>query len=263
MSKGDLSNCTFLIPLRIESDDRMRNITTIVAYLLTNFNTKIIIKEYDSQSVFQQYVIPMLKCGLNEDELNNITHIFEKTEEYIFHRTRLINDMVLQSTTPVVVNYDSDILLPIESYFLSVELITSGQYKCVYPYGYGNWQYQVRTNDSEVTDFLNSESDFSIFKNKNEWDAKYGFCQFFDREEYIRLGIENEKFISYGYEDDERYYRFSKLSKLGRIDNYVYHLEHKRTSNSWFSNPYIEDNKNLWEKIQKFSDNELLQYYTK
>jgi hypothetical protein len=152
MSKKDLSNCTFLIPLRIETDDRMRNITTIIAYLLTNFNTNIIIKEYDSHSVFQESVIPMLECGFDENELKNIVHIFEKTEEYVFHRTRLINDMVLQSTTPVVVNYDSDILLPIESYPLAVELITSGQYKCVYPYGYGDWQYQITTNDSEVTD---------------------------------------------------------------------------------------------------------------
>ena len=34
------------------------------------------------------------------------------------------------------------------------------------------------------------------------------------------------------------YYRMSVLSnRIGRIDNYVYHLEHSRTHNSWFSNP--------------------------
>lgn len=262
MSKQDLLDCTFVVPLRIESDDRMRNITTVLAYLLTNFNTNIIIKEYDSISVFQEYVVPMLKTGFSMKDIKSIIHIFEKTNEYTFHRTRLINDMVLQTTSPVVVNYDSDILLPIETYLLAVKLIISGKYKCVYPYGYGDWQYQITTNDSEVSEFINSKSDFSTFKNTNKWDAKYGFCQFFDRKEYIRLGIENEEFISYGYEDDERYYRFNKLSKLGRIDNYVYHLEHKRSSNSWFTNPYIENNKKIWERIQKFSTEELLQYYS-
>ena len=35
----DLTNCTFIIPLRIETADRMRNITTSLIYLLSNFDT--------------------------------------------------------------------------------------------------------------------------------------------------------------------------------------------------------------------------------
>ena len=53
-------------------------------------------------------------------------------------------------------------------------------------------------------------------------DAKYGFCQFFDTEEYKKLGGENENFIAYGYEDDERHFRFNLLSSVGRIHEYVY-----------------------------------------
>ena len=29
---------------------------------------------------------------------------------------------------------------------------------------------------------------------------------------------------------------------LARIKNYVYHLEHARGENSWFSNPHMDDN---------------------
>ena len=45
----DLSQATFIIPIRIESPDRLRNVVTTTAFLLENFNTNIIIKEVDAE----------------------------------------------------------------------------------------------------------------------------------------------------------------------------------------------------------------------
>ena len=39
LMKTDLSNATFIIPIRIESDDRLRNVVTSIAFLVENFNT--------------------------------------------------------------------------------------------------------------------------------------------------------------------------------------------------------------------------------
>ena len=49
---------------------------------------------------------------------------------------------------------------------------------------------------------------------------------------------------------------------VGRLDAHVYHLEHARTDNSWFTNPYIEKNKNLYEKINGMNREELKEYYS-
>jgi hypothetical protein len=38
-------------------------------------------------------------------------------------------------------------------------------------------------------------------------------------------------------------------------------MEHERTPNSWFTNPYIENNKNLYEQILKFDTQQLQEYY--
>ena len=47
--------------------------------------------------------------------------------------------------------------------------------------------------------------------------------------------MENENFKAYAPEDKERFYRFNTLGySVGRINNYVYHLEHARGENSWF-----------------------------
>jgi len=49
---------------------------------------------------------------------------------------------------------------------------------------------------------------------------------------------------------------------IGRINNYVYHLEHSRGENSWFNNPYMNLNMEEWDKIQSMKKNELIEYYS-
>lgn len=59
--KIDLKDATFIIPIRIESTDRLRNVITTMAFLLENFDTNIIIKEVDDESLFIGNVVPVLK----------------------------------------------------------------------------------------------------------------------------------------------------------------------------------------------------------
>ena len=268
--RWDLSECTFIMPLRIESSDRMRNVITTIIYLLRNFDTKVIVKEVDVESIFEQSVQPALEEALEDFQLEGLTHIFEQSDDYTFHRTKIINDMLWMVDTPVVANYDCDILLPKTSYPYAVNMILNGHEledgtkyypKCVYPYGEGTYQAQLYTNDEEVTKFINQKFDFEVFQKWRAYDAKFGFVQFFDTEEYKRLGGENEGFIAYGYEDDERFYRFNMLSKVARMNERIFHLEHKRTSNSWFNNPKIEANRSLWEKLKGCGKDELDFYY--
>ena len=63
--KTDLSQATFIIPIRIESNDRLRNVITSICYLLKNFDTNIIVKEVDKTSVFLASALPPIVecCG--------------------------------------------------------------------------------------------------------------------------------------------------------------------------------------------------------
>ena len=100
----DLTKTTFIIPLRIETDDRMRNIITTLIYLTRNFNTKIIVKEVDKESVYEREVLPLLEQALEPDMLASIHHIFEQSDEFTFHRTKILNDMLWMVDPPVVAN---------------------------------------------------------------------------------------------------------------------------------------------------------------
>ena len=261
--KHNLYNATFIIPVRIESADRMRNVITGLIFLLENFETKIIIKEVDTKSVFEEDVLPQLKECF--DNLDNLIHIFEQSDDPVFYRTKILNEMIAMSDTDVVINSDCDVLLPIQSYLDSYDLIISKKADVVYPYGTGHYQKQVSADDELVSEFLSNDFDFSILDAKsNIWTSDFGWVQFFDRQVYIEGGMENENFKAYAPEDKERYYRFTTFGyKVGRINDFVYHLEHERGENSWFNNPHMIENLQLWERLQKLNKQELSEYYSK
>ena len=264
MKKIDLSDCTFIIPIRIDSGDRTRNITTVLCYLLKTFNTKVILKEVDSKPLVQEYVIEQIKEFLDEDEINNLIYLFEESDSLEFHRMKILNEMLDQVKTDVVVNYDSDVLLKPEIYEKSVNLILDEKYDIIYPYGLGEYQKQIYANDNLVSDFLNNDFDFAILEaSEKVYMSQFGHVQFLKTKSYIESGMENENFISWSPEDKERHFRFDKLGyKVGRIDNaFVYHLEHYRGQNSWFDNPHIEKNNQLWEHLQNLSVKQLRNYY--
>ena len=262
----DLKQCTFIIPVRIESEDRMRNVITVLCYLLENFDTKVILKEVDTESVFEKEVLPQIKDYLG-DAINNLTHVFEQSDDPVFYRMKIINEMLHMSNTPVIANYDGDVLFKPETYTKAIKMINDG-YDIVYPYGFGEYQKQVFADDNDVSEFLSNDFDFGILDKKSKmYDAQYGHVQFLNRTSYIDAGMENENFRGSSPEDKERYFRFEKLGyKVGRIDDQVYHLEHSRGRNSWPNsvqgNPYMQENFEVWEKINKMNTQELWDYYS-
>ena len=262
----DLSNATFIIPLRIESADRMRNIITLLCFLFGNFDTNVIIKEVDSEPVFEKNVLPQIKEFIGKDI--NLTHVFEKSDDPVFYRMHILNEMLAISKTDVVINYDCDVLMPVKTYVNAYESILDGTYDVVYPYGNGSFQKQVNVTDEIVSDFLNNDFDLSILdKSSQVSTSDFGWVQFFNRSVYIEGGMENENFRGSSPEDKERFFRFTTLEyKVGRIDNWIYHLEHSRGANSWpesiRGNPYMAQNFEVWNHLQTLNKQKLKEYYS-
>mgnify|MGYP003132089003 FL=1 len=88
-----------------------------------------------------------------------------------------------------------------------------------------------------------------------------GWCQFVRRKNYIESFMMNENFQAWGPEDCEFYYRLNALgNRVGRVNDYVYHLEHSRSTDSWFTNPAWQDNTKLWHWIRTQPQENLIQY---
>ena len=254
-----MKDLTFIIPTRIETEDRLRNIISSVSYLLKHLPAKVIVKEVAPQSTFKFRAIPEIK---KYADISNLTHIYEQTNEPLFCKSKVLNDLIVAADTKFVANYDADCILPLTSYHQAYALLAGDKADVVYPYGCGIYQWKAEYDMQVYQEFV-STLDYRILdKRKSLSNSTIGWTQFVNRQKYIDSYMMNENFISWGCEDDEFYFRMSTLgNRIARVEDYVYHLEHSRTDNSWFSNPNFNNNWQLWHTIKTFDRNQLIQYY--
>jgi len=254
-------NLSFLIPVKLESPDRVRNLKTVLTYLLSKFDAKILIQEHDTENRFTELVMPYISKRFGPIT-HRLDYTFDKQTEPYFHKTKVLNDLLLRSDTDVVCNYDTDVLLPEESYHAAYEAIQSGSYDAIYPYGCGVYQRAIKYSAATFSEFIAGDMDLTeLHAYATLSNSTIGWCQFIRRENYINSFMMNENFHAWGPEDSELYYRLHVLgNRVGRVNDYVYHLEHSRTNDSWFTNPLWKENFMLWNWIREQTGDTILQY---
>lgn len=229
MSKIDLTNTTFIIPIRISHIDRLNNLEFLVNYLTENFNTNIMVYEADTQ------------IKVTKNIINKVNYTFECTKDNIFHRTKYLNNMLKNVTTKYVVNQDCDVFIPIKSYVKAIELLET-EVDVVYPY---NGQF-VDFNRNELKE-VSKTFDPKDFKVTSD---SYGGMIFFNTEVYKNGGGEDEKFYGWGFEDRERIFRFRKLGyKITRMPNKLYHIRHDIGKNNGPNQPYLKENETRYHAL--------------
>jgi len=250
---------TFLIPTRIETEDRLRNIISSVSYLLKHTTAKVIVKEVAPHNTFKFRAIAEIRKYV---DISNLTSLYEQSNEPLFCKSKVLNDLIVAADTKFVANYDTDCILPVESYHQAYSLLENDEADVVYPYQCGIYQWRAAYDMDVYNLFTYKLSTDVLDMNKSLSNSTIGWTQFIKRQTYIDCYMMNENFVSWGCEDDEFYFRMSTLgNRIARIDNYVYHLEHSRTHNSWFSNPNFNNNYQLWNTIKTFDKKQLMEYY--
>lgn len=249
MDKIDLSNTTFVIPVKIEHEERIENLKRVVSYIDRNFATNIIINEQDSDIV--------------RGALEGFSYIYMKQtrQDGHIHRTKQINDMVKKCDTEVIVNCDTDIICKRESYKKAQDMILNREADVVYPYD-GNF-YDVPKQFHDVVSDHNTINTIDIKKLYNfkpPHNPSLGGIVFFHKKTFVECGMENENFVSWGFEDDERYYRFNTLgATIKRVeDGGAYHLCHARTNNSNHHHGYYSRNHHELKRIKSFNKERLI-----
>ena len=246
----DLKDVTFMIPVKLDSEDRKTNLRIILNYLYRHFDTNIIVYESDVQSN-EKFIRSLVKKPIH--------YMYEKIKDGIFHRTRLLNEMTIAANTPIIVNYDADVVLQPFQYIHAQKLI-NGQDKIDMVMAY---QGPCLDIPKDLFDLVENDKITEIDPKKCTLmnPMSVGGAVFHNKERYLEAGLENERFVSWGYEDNERVLRLQKLGQsIARTHGYCWHLTHSRDQNGWFNNPYIQQNKDEFAKIQQLNEVELNEY---
>lgn len=251
--KVDLKDVTFTIPVSMDSIDRKENLDLIVCLLQKYFDTNVLVGEQ----------------GTNQFHYMTQWCQYIRFDYPTFHRTKMLNKMAVLANTPIIFNYDADIVTPPLQIILAVHKLRSGENDFNYPYD-GRF---ARVDRMIWFKQIEKYQDIGIVK-----DAKFkggtghlvgsagdipsvGGVVAFNMDKYIEVGGENENFISYAPEDTERFYRYNKLGyKVGRTKGTVYHIDHKMTINSSTAHQFYVENEREFDKEKDMSPAELKRY---
>jgi hypothetical protein len=220
----DLTDVTFLIPVRIDSEGRLQNLLMVIAYLHKHFDTHIIVAESDGTSRVPVHRLP--SC---------CRYFFIQDDDPKLHRTRLNNRLIKQSDTAIVALYDTDAVLAPEQIKAAVETIRNGNAHYASPYN-----GEFLDVDKMLKGLFGRVLDAGILQcNKNKLmvvtKRSWGGACFLLKEAYIEAGMENERFLSWGPDDIERVKRLEILGyTIRRVEGPLFHLNHERKENSGY-----------------------------
>lgn len=229
-----LKDTTFLIYIRIDSEDRLLNLELVLKHISFYFKTSIYLLEVDTAPKTPKELI-------NKYE---VQYEFLKDLNEIFHTTKYRNYLVKKCNSKIFFICDTDVIvspvaiLNCRDYLQS----SSNKKKVVYPFNgdFFNVSSEYRDMYSEIGDY-----DFLV-KNKEHhllW-FKYSMGGIFGgfTEVFKRQPIDNENIFGWGPDDKERYYRFKKKGfEIMRAGEPLYHLHHERLINSVPVNTKLKD----------------------
>lgn len=239
--KYDLTNTTFVIPVYYDHPNRRHNLMLTIAWLLKHFDTNIIVGE-------QGNAFEWLKPWCN----------YVRFDYKEWHRTKMINEMCRMAKTPVVVNWDADNMLAPAQIIEAVNAVADGA-DIVYPFD-GNVFRVPRYLFAEVARTLDI-SGINTDHCRHPSSSSVGHAVVMNRKSFIDAGMENEKFISWGPEDSERYDRYNTLGlKVQRINGAVYHMDHYCGETSSSQNKFFLANMAEHRKVKNMSKEQLKSY---
>lgn len=253
-------NLSFIIPLRIDSDDRLRNCQTVIRFLSKSFpKSEIILVENGEKD--------NLKDSVKENSQIKYYHIYNSDR---FSKANTINFGLLKAERKYVAIYDVDVLINPEAVVKGLSILDGGK-KVVIPHNlkYVNVKGATKERIIETLDFSFIKRYFFWEKsNDPELDVfPYKLPSgvvLFDRETLINSGGYNKKMVSYGWEDLEVLKRLKKIGysqyNLGRYN--IIHLDHIRGKDSQ-QNEYFENNKEEFSRVLSMSKSKLKLYIEK
>lgn len=233
----EASKClTIGIPVRIDSEERKANLSTVVSHL-SGLACRIIVLEAD--------VRPQVQDWTDCDGV--VDYKFVEDANPVFHRTRYINMLLRMSSTEVTAIWDTDVLVDYSQILEALTLIHEGA-TLSYPY-----DGRFIMLPEHISRQMRQIPDFAYLRNlgmKSFLGRKLcGGAYLVHTQRYLQCGGENERFTGWGPEDAERMHRVAILGHhVGRISQgELFHLYHPRGSNSTYQS--AEDARILREEF--------------
>jgi hypothetical protein len=263
----DLSDFTFVIPWRWDSDDRIHNLERVIRFFKMHYeNYELILIEDAKERKVPQSI---------ENE-KGITYIFRQNDNDVFHKTKILNDGFKLSKRRFVSCYDVDVI-PHPNAFSTAKIVfdENPNIKYIFPYN-GAFLDLGKGSLDKFEEKVFSGENYPCIKNATvstqytvgaltyvcvNANSPGGMTLLRNDESLWSIGAYNENIMACGYEDDEIALRYTKLGhpphRLTQFN--IVHMQHDRGPNCY---PHKHANESASEhhKVYKMQPEELRNY---
>lgn len=226
--KTNLTDVTFMIPIRVDSLVRLENLMLTTRFLSDHFNCHIIVLEADN------YNNGIIRKLLGK----RVEYYFVEDDDSVFYRTYYINMMTEKVKTPFLCIWDTDVLVSVSQIAEAVEKMRTEGFEVALP-------YDGRALDTSVPIrnlFMQSRRIGVLQRQRNKMNPLHknltlrGGAVFVNTDAYKKAGMDNLSFYGWGSEDFDRYERWTILGyRIYIVKGVLFHLTHPRGENSTFS----------------------------
>lgn len=247
----DMNYVTFIIVVRIDSNERSKNLDMAINFLAQKSNVYIQILEVD---FVQRYKLKF--------DAPYIEYRFVHDNAPVFYRAKYINALLKEAKTLVVCIWDIDMIIREEQLDKSISEIQNGNAAMSIPYD--GHLYYLSSKDTIMYRMNQSIDYLESCKEKADYYSIRSVrgCYLVNRYIYLKSGGENIHLYGWGMDDVER---VKRMEILGYPVFYAkgpsFHLYHQRQNMTGFYDPSWEaKNRNELLKVCSLSRNDLCLY---
>lgn len=248
----DIDRVSFLIPLRVDSDERVRNLDLLLTELIQIEGADIWILEADRYSRYQLKTTDP-----------NVHYIFIEDANPVFHRTKYLNRLLKETDCDIAGIWDTDVMIRKEQIREAIDSLKMGCAAMSFPYDGRFYMISPEMSNS----FVKEKSFETLEEHFGRHNLVHGFHSvggafWVNRKNYLQSGGENEHFYGWGPEDAERVKRMEILGlRVYRAKGALFHLYHPRKENSCYQNKEIElRNRQEFLNVCSMTQEELQKY---
>lgn len=235
MKKIEMKDVSVLIPMRLDSLDRLDNLLYVVNYLIKYFDINVYVLHADRRQ--HNYL-----ARLMPEECN---YTFMEDIDPIFHRTRYINMLYRMCKSPILAIWDADVILAPNQVEYAVNSLRYNDCEVCFPY-----DGKFLNVDPILKDcFESSQLDVDLLiRNQSKMNVLYNNIQnggafFISKEAFLYSKGENVFFYGWGPEDWNRLEKWRVLGyRIIRSQGPLFHLHHSRDINGDYSSYFQRKN---------------------
>lgn len=244
MSKINLMDVDFIIPIRIDTIERIENLRATVENLANRFHTNIYVLE---ASKYNNHIVENI---LPKD----VSYSFYEDWDPIFHRTKYLNILAKKGIAQYIAIWDADIIISEQQILVATMRLRNNAADVAFPYD-GHF---YDTTEIIRTVYLESNEFSVLTENIDKMILPYGADMgggaiIIRRDKYNESGGEDETFYGWGPEDWNRIEKWKTLNyRIDKVRGSLFHLSHPRDLNGRLHSK--------WQKRQAFNTLRKSQY---